>query len=449
MIQLFGTAQRSFSHGGIHPGDFKELTCNLGIQRIPFSKEYVLPLTQHLGAPSKPIVKVGQRVERGQKIADRGGFVSAVLHAPVSGWVRAIEQRPHPSGKIDDAIIIECDANSTQALADERELDWQSMEPKEIVDAIAEGGFVGLGGAAFPTHVKMSIPEGKHADFFLVNAAECEPYLTSDHRVMLERIDSIFHGIRISLKALGAKIAYIGAEINKQDALEKLNARIPADLPCEIIPLETKYPQGAEKMLTDAVLHREIPSGKLPIDSHVVINNVGTVAGIGDYFRYHQPLIERVVTMTGSGVKKPMNLLVPIGTPLQDLIDYCGGISEDVREVLYGGPMMGNSIRTLNVPILKGTSGVVFLTNEEVYQSKEYPCIHCAACVDACPVYLNPSQLGLFARVRKYEEMKALHVLDCMECGSCSYVCPSSIPLVQRFRVAKALLREQMAREKK
>lgn len=438
---------KTFKHG-IHPGDHKDLTQNLPIERVPFTDEYILPLSQHLGAPSIPVVKKGEKVYRGQLVAKPGGFVSSALHASVTGRVKAIEPYSHPSGKIVEAIIIERDPHSAQTLYREQAIDWQRMTAAELLQLIQNGGFVGLGGAAFPTHVKLSVPEGKRARFFMVNGAECEPYLTADHRIMLERADAIFLGIRICLKILGAEKVYIGTETNKGEALEVLEARMPPDLPCEVVALETKYPQGAEKMLTEAVLHREIPSGKLPLDIHVIVNNVGTVAAIGDLVRYSQPVIERVVTVTGPGIRKPANLLVPIGTKLSDVIEYCGGLRENTRQILFGGPMMGAAQRTLEVPIMKGTSGVLCLTEHEVFPHIEYPCIRCARCVEACPVFLNPSRLGVLAKARRYDEMLDYHIMDCMECGSCSYVCPSNIPLVQRFRVSKALLREKMAREK-
>ncbi|NIX57739.1 MAG: RnfABCDGE type electron transport complex subunit C, partial [candidate division Zixibacteria bacterium] len=258
----------------------------------------------------------------------------------------------------------------------------------------------------------------------------------------------LFMGIRIAKKILGVERVYIGIENNKPDAIALIREKMPADLSCTIVPLKTKYPQGAEKMLTEAVLHKEIPSGKLPIDIHVIVNNVGTLAGIGDMFRFGQGLIERIVTVTGPGINKPSNLRVPVGTKLGDVLEYCGGLKENTRQILFGGPMMGSSQAHLEVPIMKGTSGILCLTDYEVREYEEYPCIRCLRCVDACPVYLNPSRLGALAKKRLYEEMMDYHILDCMECGSCSYVCPSNIPLVQRFRVAKALLREQQSRKK-
>lgn len=443
---LFEKSTKTFKHG-VRLEEFKEFTKDLQLERMPFMDEIVLPLSQHLGSPSRPIVKKGDKIRRGQLIAEHTGFVSANLHASVTGWVKAIEPRNHATGKIVDSIIVKTDLYSPQSLYEEKEHEWKNRTPESLLEMIRYGGFVGLGGAAFPTHVKLKIPEGKRVEFFMVNAAECEPYLNSDYRLLLERSDAIFLGIKIYMKVLGAGKAYIGIETNKMDAIELLKERMPNDLACEIVPLEAKYPQGAEKMLTEAVLHREIPSGRLPIDIHVIVNNVGTVAGIGEMFMFGQPLIERIVTVTGPGICRPANLIIPIGTKLSDVINYCGGIKDDTRQILFGGPMMGSAQRALDVPIMKGTSGILFLTESEVVHREEYPCIRCSRCVEACPVFLNPSRLGALAKVRHYDEMHEFHIMDCMECGSCSYVCPSNIPLVQRFRVSKALLREKMARE--
>ncbi len=438
---------RSFRHG-IHPGDHKELTRERHIERVPFPREVVLPLSQHLGAPSHPVVEVGQRVHRGEKIAEAAGFVSVPLHASVTGTVTAIEPRRHPTGRLVDAVVVATDPASPQTLYGEAPLDWESMGTAELVAAVQDGGFVGLGGAAFPTHVKFSVPEGKHAKFFLVNGAECEPYLTSDHRIMIEWADAIVLGIRIVLRILGAEKAFVGVEDNKVDAIDTLRRRIPNEVPCEVIPLRTKYPQGAEKMLITAVLDREVPSGRLPIDAQVVVSNVGTVAGIGERFAFGKPLIERVVTVTGDAIRRPSTVIVPVGTPLPHVLEWCGGLTDDTRQVIFGGPMMGTPQATLDVPILKGTSGVLCLTARSVQLRREYPCIRCGACVEACPVYLNPSLMGMLARAGRYEDLLGLHLMDCMECGSCSFVCPSNIPLVQRFRVAKGIVRERQAREK-
>ena len=446
MMWPFNLMGNTFRHG-IHPHDFKELTRHIAIQRMPFPDRVVLPLSQHTGAPSVPVVKVGDKVFRGQMIARPGGFVSSALHASMTGTVVAMDLLPHPSGRLVESMVIERDPLSPQTLFREHATDWELLSPKDLLTMISNGGFVGLGGAAFPTHVKLSVPEGKKASFLIVNGVECEPYLTSDHRQMLESIDDIILGIRVTRKVLDVERIYIGIESNKEDAIELLAKNIPADLNCQVIPLKVKYPQGAEKMLTEAVLNKEIPSGKLPIDIEVIINNVGTVAGIGRMMITGQPLIERVVTVTGPGINRPANLLIPIGTPLNEVLDYCGGLKDTTRQILFGGPMMGAPQLQLDVPVMKGTSGILCLTEEDVFDREEYPCIRCLRCVDACPVSLNPSLLGALAIKRHYEEMLDYHILDCMECGSCSYVCPSNIPLVQRFRVAKGLNRERMAKK--
>lgn len=447
MFSWFTEATKTFRHG-IHPDDYKELSRDRAIERMPFVDEYVLPLSQHLGAPSRPVVKVGDKVYRGQLLAEPVGYISTSLHSSVAGRVKAIELRHHPSGKMVESMVIERDPYSPQTLINQHALEWETLSPEELLYIVQHGGFVGLGGAAFPTHVKLTVPEGKHAEFFIVNGVECEPYLTSDHRLMLENEQPIFLGIRIAQRILGVDRVYLGVESNKPDAIAHLRKTLPPDLNCEIVPLQTKYPQGAEKMLTEAVLNREIPSGKLPIDIQVIVNNIGTLAAIGQLFQLNQPLIERIVTVTGPGINRPSNLLVPIGTKLSDVLEYCGGLKENTRQILFGGPMMGAPQLHLDVPIMKGTSGILCLTDFEVQEREEYPCIRCLRCVDACPVYLNPSRLGALAKVRQYEEMMDYHILDCMECGSCSYVCPSNIPLVQRFRVAKALLREKQAKQR-
>lgn len=437
----------TFRHG-VHPADHKQLTEGKFIERLSAPDEVILPLSQHIGAPSRPIVEAGDRVYRGQMIAEAQGFVSVPLHASVTGRVRAVEKRHHPSGRLDESIVIDSDPASPQTLYDEHPVAWEQLSRTELIGIIRQGGFVGQGGAAFPTHVKLSIPEGKRVRWLLVNGCECEPYLTSDHRIMLEYAESIFLGIRVLLKILDAEKAYIGVETNKGDAISSLAHTIPGNLPCEIVPLQTKYPQGAEKMLVTAVLKREVPSGKLPIDAQVVIQNIGTIAGIGDLVAYGQPLIERIVTVTGPGIRNPSTLLIPVGTMLSHVLNACGGLLENTRQILFGGPMMGAPQQHLEVPIVKGTSGILCLTEDQVRIRQEYPCIRCSNCLDACPVFLNPSHLGMLARMGRYEEMMDYHLMDCIECGSCSYICPSNIPLVQRFRISKGLLREQQAREK-
>jgi electron transport complex protein RnfC len=310
---------------------------------------------------------------------------------------------------------------------------------------VQDAGVVGLGGAAFPTHVKLAPPPEGRVDMVLVNGAECEPYLTTDHRSMVEYPERVMLGLRVMLRALDVRKAVIGVERNKPDAIAALTAVIPPDLDITVLPLTVKYPQGAEKMLIHSVLGREVPSGKLPISVGVVVQNVGSVAMIGEVFETGLPLVERIVTATGRGLKRPANLIVPVGTKLSDLIDYCGGLTNDAAEIVFGGPMMGLAVRDLDTPILKGTTGVVVLTGNDVRAQASYPCIHCGYCVEACPIFLDPQHLGALAQAGRYEEMTGHHLADCMLCGSCSYVCPSNIPLSQLFQASKAAVRRVKA----
>lgn len=429
-----------FAHG-VHPPDSKELTNRLPVRRMPYPDEVILPLRQHAGKPAKPLVAAGDRVQRGDKIAEADGFVSAPVHASAAGTVLGIELWPHPDGSMAPAIRIKVAKYSAQAARPRLVPTWETLTTKEIVQAVQDGGVVGLGGAAFPTHVKLAPPADFPVETVILNGAECEPYLTTDHRIMVEYPERVQLGIRIMLKTLGAKRAVIGVERNKPDAIEALRRTLPGDLDVTVLPLTVKYPQGAEKMLIKAVTGREVPSGKLPVSVGVVVQNVGSVASIGEIFETGLPLVERIVTVSGRGVRRPSNLIVPVGTRLSDLLAMCDGLTDDAQEIVFGGPMMGQAQASLDVPILKGTTGVVVLTRADVAHRVQYPCIHCGKCLDACPMFLNPQMLGELARKNRYEEMEALHLADCMLCGSCSYVCPSSIPLAQMFQLSKVAIR--------
>ncbi len=435
---------RTFRHG-IHPEENKEDTEHLPTARMPFVDQYVLPLSQHTGAPCRPVVKVGERVERGQMVAEPGGFVSTTLHSPVTGRIAAIAPRRHPNGRLVESIVIDADPFATQRLAERPPLDWENLSEESFVLHVQRAGLVGMGGAAFPTHVKYKLPEGKSVRRLVVNGCECEPFLTTDHRVMVERPEAVIRGIEILSRRLGVEETAIGVELNKPDAIEALRKAIPPGSPVRVVPLKVKYPQGAEKMLIKAIYGVEVPAGKLPLDVETVVNNVGTMAALADYFDHGAPLIERVVTVAGPGIERPANLLVPVGTPVRAVLDYCGGMKSEAREVVMGGPMMGSPLADLDVPILKGTSGLLVFTESEARIPNEYTCVRCGRCVDACPNFLNPSRLGRLARAGRYEEMEEYHVSDCMECGSCSYACPSGIPIVQLIRVAKSSLRERKA----
>jgi H+/Na+-translocating ferredoxin:NAD+ oxidoreductase subunit C len=332
---------------------------------------------------------------------------------------------------------------------DETPIDLESLDAKGFISAVQDAGIVGLGGAAFPSHVKFAVPEGKKCQYIMLNGCECEPFLTADHRVMVEYPEEIIDGILILNKYLKADKAYIGIEANKPDAIEALtDVAATSSFPIEVIALDVKYPQGAEKMLISAILGNEVPSGKLPLDLGVLVGNVGTIKALADYFRKGIPLMERIVTVTGTAVKTPANVLVPIGTPMRDVVELCGGITDNFARILLGGPMMGAVQKSLAVPVVKGTSGILLLSNKEVREIEEYNCIRCGKCVDACPLYLNPSMMGLLAKKGLWDEMLDYNIMDCFECASCSFVCPSGIPLVQSFRVAKGFLREKADRDK-
>jgi Na+-translocating ferredoxin:NAD+ oxidoreductase subunit C len=433
-----------FLHG-IHPPEHKELTAALPIRRMAYPEEVVLPVRQHAGKPAQVIVKRGTRVERGDTLANADGFISSPVHASASGRITDIELWPHPDGTPATAIRIQVEKYSAQVPRPRVIPEWQRLTPQQIVQAVQDAGVVGLGGAAFPSHVKLAPPEGSQVEVVLVNGAECEPYLTTDHRSMVEYPARVHLGLRVMLRALGITRAIIGIERNKPDAIAALRATAPADLDVTVLPLTVKYPQGAEKMLIRAILGREVPSGQLPISVGVVVQNVGSVAMIGEVFETGLPLVERIVTVGGHGVRRPANLIVPIGTKLRDVLEFCGGLTDDAAEILFGGPMMGLPVSDLDTPILKGTTGVVVLSQAEVRKTKSYPCIHCGYCLDACPMFLDPQHLGRLALAGRYEDMETHHLADCMLCGSCAYVCPSNIPLSHLFQSSKAALRRVKA----
>jgi electron transport complex protein RnfC len=431
-----------FRHG-VHPPPSKQLTAEAKIRRMPFPEEIVLPLRQHAGKPARPLVRRGDRVARGDKVAEADGFVSVPIHASAAGTVTSIEWWPHPDGSMAEAVRIAVDRWSPQIPRPRSVPRWEGLTPAQVVAAVQDAGVVGLGGAAFPAHVKLAPPKDTKIELLLANGAECEPYLTTDHRMMVEFPERVLFGLRVMMHALGVERAVIGVEKNKPDAIEALRGALPSDLDVAVLPLTVKYPQGAEKMLIRAVTGREVPSGKLPMHVGVVVQNVGTLACIGEVFETGDPLIERVVTLTGPGVREPGNLIVPVGTKLRDALAFCGGMAEDATEIIFGGPMMGFAQPDLDTPLTKGVTGVVVLTRAEYSPRPTYPCIQCGRCLDACPAFLNPSRLGMLAQLGRYEEMEAAHLADCMLCGSCSYVCPSNIPLSQMFALGKGALRRR------
>ncbi len=437
---------KTFRHG-VHPPEEKSETRDLPIRQFPFAPVLAIPLSQHLGRPSRPVVRDGEKVTRGQCIAEADGDLSVPMHAPASGRIVRVAPMPSISGRMVDGIFLEPQPGSTQETLEGEPCPLEGSSPEEILRAIQDAGIVGLGGAAFPTHIKLRIPEGGSADALIINGAECEPYLTTDHRVMLEQREDVFTGIRYVLAASGAERAIIAVEANKPDAAAHLREGLPGDLPVSVEVLPVKYPQGAEKMLIGALLGRKVPPGRLPIDVHALCVNVATCAEIGRLLPHGRGIQERVVTVTGPAVRRKGNYRVPIGTPLRFLLEQVG-VSDAVSRVFLGGPMMGAAASSLDISITKGTSGVVAFEASEAERTHQrvYPCIRCGYCVDACPMFLNPAQLGVLARNEEFERMAEEHdLLACFECGSCSFVCPSHIPLVQSFRMAKAAVRKARA----
>jgi electron transport complex protein RnfC len=430
-------------HHGVHPPEAKDATSGMPIRQFPFAPVLIIPLLQHMGKPAVPEVQEGQEVVRGQRIARPDGFMSVSMHAPASGIVRRIAQTPSISGRMVPGVFLEPYPGSTQHVMDGTPCDVETATPDEIVAAVQDAGIVGLGGAAFPTHVKLKIPEDKSVDTLIINGVECEPYLTTDHRVMLEQTADIFVGIRYLMRVTGAGRVIIGVEANKADAAEHLRTELPADLPATVELLRVKYPQGAEKMLITALLGREVPSRGLPLDVQALVVNVATTAEIGRLLPRGRGIQERVITVSGPAVKKKGNYRIPIGTPLRFLLESVG-VDEHVQRVFMGGPMMGAAASSLDISITKGTSGVVAFNDTDADRTHRtiYPCIRCGYCVDACPIFLNPSQLGMLAQNEEYQRMdEEFNLMDCFECGSCSFVCPSHIPLVHLFRTAKAAVR--------
>ncbi|AMO54907.1 electron transport complex subunit RsxC [Endozoicomonas montiporae] len=437
----------SFANG-IHPEDHKELTEHKPIRRMPFSNKIIVPLSQSIGAPAKPIVTKGQDVMRGEPIAEAGGFVSAPIHAPVTGTVSAVDELVSmPNGSKTPAILIDTWPSSDQAIRYLQPRDTKVMSADELVKAVQDAGVVGLGGAAFPTHVKMKAPKGKTITTLVANGCECEPYLTCDHRTMLEQTDNLLKGLQLAMVTSGAEKAIIGIEDNKMDAVEKIREAINkqqlTNITCEAVP--TCYPQGAEKMLLKSLLGLEVPAGGIPADIGCAVFNVGTLAQIGELVPEGRGLIERIVTVSGPGVSKPGNYIIPLGTPLPYVLEQVGAI-EKPGMIILGGPMMGMSIATRDIATTKGITGILVFPPEQLpcCNEPEMPCIGCRACVEACPMYLNPSMLGKLADVSRHQEMMdEYHLMNCFECGCCSNSCPANIPLTQKIRVAKQSIRQK------
>ncbi len=428
---------RSFV-GGVYPPHHKHYTEKLAIRAAQEPEMVVMPLMQHIGAPCEATVKPGEVVDVGQVIGEASAFVSAPVHASISGKVTKVEPRFHPAfGKPIPSVVIESDGEARwhQGIEPRNASD---LTPEEIVRAMRDMGLVGLGGATFPAAVKFSPPEEKPIDTFMLNGAECEPFLTADHRLMLEGTHDILMGMHLMMKALGVQRGLVCIEDNKPDALLAMEAALEDDSQIELVALKTRYPQGSEKQLIKTVLNRDVPPPPgLPMDVGVVVSNVGTAFALARAFTTGMPLVERVVTVTGPAIREPANLLVKIGTLFSDLIEQCGGFQEQPSRLIMGGPMMGVAQFSTDVPVIKGTSGILALDQEDERDAKTTTCIKCGRCVDVCPMHLVPVLISAYAEREWYDKAEQLHAVDCLECGCCSFICPARRPLVQAIRMAK------------
>jgi electron transport complex protein RnfC len=422
--------------GGIHPNDYKTASKDLAIEHMPVPTRAVIPVQQHIGAPAKIIVAKGDDVKTGQVIAEAGGFVSVPIHSSITGKVTSIARMAHPVLGRADAIVIEGEGEDEWVeLTPVKEED---RTPENIKKAILRAGIAGMGGATFPTHVKLSPPKEKNIDVVILNGAECEPFLTCDHRLMIEESAKIIRGLQYIMQVLEPKKAIIGIEDNKPESIAAMQEQVKDIDNIEVISLPVKYPQGAEKQLIYAAIGRTVPAGKLPMDVGVVVQNVGTAAAVTDAVEEGRPFIDRVLTITGDSVEKSANLNVRIGTLFQDVADYVGGVKEDLGKIIMGGPMMGIAQPNMAVPVIKGTSGILLFNEDMSATPQEAPCINCGRCVDVCPMGLMPTTIAQYVEYEKFDLAEQFNAMDCMECGSCSYVCPSHRFLVQYIRRGKS-----------
>ncbi len=435
----------TFHPGGVHPEENK-FTKEKAFVRMKAPSIAVIPLSQHIGAPNTPTVKVGDHVKIGQVLGSSTSFVSAPVHATVSGEVIAIEARPHPLGKNIQSVIIKNDFKD-EFFEEPKKRTIEELSPEEIIKLIREKGIVGMGGATFPTAVKLSPPKGKVIETLIANGTECEPYLTTDYRTMLEFTDKVVDGFLLEMKATSAKNGFIAVEDNKKDAAEKLDKRIKERniKNVEVVLVKTKYPQGGEKQLIKAITKKEVPAGGLPLDVGVVVQNVGTLKAIAEALLEDKPLIERGTTVSGTAIKNPGNYIIRIGTPVTDVMEQAGGLTKKLRKLIFGGPMMGLAQSTVEVPVIKGTSGILFFGEEalEMAPQEESPCIRCSRCVDHCPIGLMPLLIDHAYRRKDMKLAESLNATDCIECGTCSYVCPAHRHLTENIRLAKQAIIKQ------
>ncbi len=421
--------------GGVHPPEEKKLTEELPFEKMKVPARVIIPLTQHLGKQAKPLVKKGSIVSEGSIVAEASGFISSPIHSSVNGTVIAISREAAPGGFPVDSVIITTDERTDKIFL--VPLDPVTATPDEIIERVKNAGIVGMGGAAFPAYVKLKPPAGTEISSVILNGCECEPYLTRDYRFMLERTDEIIEGLKIILKTLGVSQGFIGIENNKPSAIHLFRKRLENETGITVIALKTRYPQGAEKMLIKAVTGREVPPGKLPPDSGVVIHNIATAAAIYNAVVHGEVHVTAAATVTGRGIKNPKNLIIPVGTSINDVLAYCGGMTPDAVKVIVGGPMMGTAQYDLSAPVVKATSGIVVITKDDLDETEETACLRCGKCIAVCPLNLMPTRLARYVQLGNYESAEVSGVLVCMECGSCAYACPANIPLVQWLRLGK------------
>ena len=443
---------RTFRIGGIHPPENK-LSAGKKITALATPKQVIIPLSQHIGAPAQAVVKKGDLVKVGTLLAKAGGFVSANIHSSVSGKVNKIDNALDASGYKRPAIYIDVEGDEWEETIDRSEtlVKECTLSSKEIVDKIAASGIVGLGGATFPTQVKLMPPPGNKAEIVIINAVECEPYLTADHRLMLEKADEILVGVSILMKAAKVTKGYIGIENNKPDAIQLMTKVASSYAGIEVVPLKVQYPQGGEKQLIDAVISRQVAAGALPISTGAVVQNVGTAFAVYQAVQKNKPLFERVITVTGKSLAKPSNFLARIGTPMKQLIEACGGLPEDTGKIIGGGPMMGKALVNTDVPTAKGSSGILIMNEKEAKRGEVQPCIRCAKCVGACPMGLEPYLLATVSAHGDFERVEKEDIMSCIECGSCQFTCPSNRPMLDYIRLGKgkvgAMIRARQAKK--
>lgn len=434
------SANLTFPKGGVHPPESKGLTENLAVEAMPLPDELELILGQHIGAPCSPSVKRREEIAEGGLIGEVTRGLGVPLHAPVAGSIKAIGSSAHPLRVSTPSIIIKTDLEAAP-ISWEADGDWRQNSAEELLQKVHGAGIIGMGGAGFPTHVKLKPPADNPVDTLLLNGAECEPYITADHRTMLEKAQEVVEGAKILLKILGIKTCTIGIENNKPDAISTMTAAAAAasdaDFQIRVEALEVKYPQGSEKQLIKAITGRKVPSMALPSAVGVVVHNVSTTKAVYDAVVLGKPLIEKVITVSGRGINRPANLLVKVGTKVSDIVEFCGGTKPDLARVVLGGPMMGFAVSTLDIPVTKTTSSVLFLTEDEIDTRELSNCIRCGWCLEACPMGLEPKEIGIYVEAGKAEDTEQFGVFDCFECGSCAYVCPAKRPLVQFVRLAK------------